>query len=149
MKAYRLEPTEHEVQCAFIERVRLFEHSYPALKLLIAVPNGGLRHPRTAARLKAEGVRAGVPDILWPYACGKYHGLALEFKRTQGDHLRPEQRAYLSLLGMFGWRWERVWDHERAWEIVLDYLSGEKATTIGEKAVLRAIIEELRQGYRL
>ena len=31
--------------------------------LLYAVPNGGYRNAREAARFKAEGVRSGVPDL--------------------------------------------------------------------------------------
>ena len=51
------------------------------------VPNGGQRHPAVAKKLKAEGVKAGVPDVLVFEECrGGYmdrtfcDGLALELK---------------------------------------------------------------------
>lgn len=34
--------------------------------VMYAIPNGGRRDAITGARLKAEGVLAGVPDIFWP-----------------------------------------------------------------------------------
>lgn len=54
------------------------KHEHPELALMFAVPNGGHRHPVVAAKLKAQGVKAGVtgrpaevrvpnPVILAPY----------------------------------------------------------------------------------
>ena len=34
------------------------------------IPGGGSRHPAEAARLKAQGVKAGVPDLCIPVARG-------------------------------------------------------------------------------
>lgn len=61
---------------------------YPQLKWLYHIPNGGLRDIRTAANLKAEGVKAGVPDICLPYSAPMtpsesdawYHGCYIELK---------------------------------------------------------------------
>ena len=44
-------PSEHEEQCAFVSA---FRKAYPSVRI-IAIPNGGWRDIRTAARLKAEG----------------------------------------------------------------------------------------------
>lgn len=44
------------------------------------IPNGGKRDSTTAKMLKAEGVKAGVPDICLPVARGKYHGMYIEMK---------------------------------------------------------------------
>lgn len=53
---------EHELQVA---SVRWFRLQYPEYApLLFAVPNGGARDKREGARLKAEGVTAGVADLL-------------------------------------------------------------------------------------
>jgi hypothetical protein len=46
-----------------------------------AVPNGGWRFKRTAAKLKATGVRPGVPDIVI-LVRGRFHGV--ELKRENG-----------------------------------------------------------------
>ncbi len=55
-------PTEHEEQVALFQWAE--RSGIPELELMTAIPNGGYRHPATAAHLKAEGVQAGYPDIL-------------------------------------------------------------------------------------
>lgn len=72
-------------------------------------PNGGSRHPGEARRLKAMGVKRGVPDVLIfdPPPNGIAHGAALEIKRS-GDGgrkgvLTPEQREWLDALKERGW----------------------------------------------
>ena len=52
----------------------------PELQLLFHVPNGGSRNKAEAANLKRQGVRPGVPDLCFPVARGKYHGLYIELK---------------------------------------------------------------------
>jgi len=52
------------------------------------VPNGEARSPKTGARLKRQGVRAGEPDyvLLW-----KGRAIGLELK-AEGGRQSPEQR---------------------------------------------------------
>ena len=53
---------EHNLQCAC---VKWFAYQHPELQgLLFAVPNGGARSKATAGKLKAEGVVAGVSDLI-------------------------------------------------------------------------------------
>jgi hypothetical protein len=57
----RSEP-EHNLQ---VDCVQWFSLQYPSLRgRLFAVPNGGHRSKTEAARLKAEGVVAGVSDLI-------------------------------------------------------------------------------------
>ena len=59
------------------------ELRYPELFVLIYhVPNGGHRHKAVAAKLKGQGVKAGVPDLVVPMARGGFFGLYIEFKAT-------------------------------------------------------------------
>lgn len=88
-------PTESEEQQALFEWAKFAECQYPSLKWLHAIPNGGLRHKATAARLKAEGVKAGVPDIDLPVAKGGYHGLRIEMKRRYGGRTSEDQDEWL------------------------------------------------------
>ena len=87
---------EHRLQCAC---VRWFRLQYPQLsRLLFAVPNGGARDAVTGARLKDEGVVAGVADLilLTPSADGSAHALCLELKTASGrqsDSQREFQAA--------------------------------------------------------
>jgi len=49
-------------------------------------------------RIKAEGVKAGVPDIFLPVSVGIWSGLFVEMKRTKGGRLTDEQRDFLNSL---------------------------------------------------
>jgi hypothetical protein len=53
------------------------------------VPNGEFRFPKTAARLKAQGVRPGAPDLV-VLSSGIFYGL--ELKRDSG-RLADSQRS--------------------------------------------------------
>jgi hypothetical protein len=73
----------------------------PELALFHAIPNGGLRDKRTAAMLKAEGVKRGIPDTFLPLPCWGivspggvmnsperrilYAGLYIEMKRPKSE----------------------------------------------------------------
>ncbi len=74
-------PTESAEQIALFNWSRLVTGKYPALRLLLAIPNGGKRARITAGRLQREGVRRGVPDLCLPVPSGPYCGLWIELKR--------------------------------------------------------------------
>ncbi len=73
---------EHRVQVAC---VRWFRLKYPHLSpRLFAVPNGGRRDGVTGARLKEEGVLAGVADLILLVPNAGYHALLIEMKTPKG-----------------------------------------------------------------
>ena len=76
----RVEVTEHAEQVAVFEWSAYQRKKYPELDLLIAIPNGGKRHIGTAMKLKAEGVKPGVPDILLPVSRHGFNALWIELK---------------------------------------------------------------------
>lgn len=59
------------------------EHNGPTtLKdFLFAVPNGGNRNSKEAAKLKREGVKAGVSDLVLAIPLNGRHGLFMELKQ--------------------------------------------------------------------
>ena len=58
---------------------------YPKLKgRLFAVPNGGRRDAVTAAKLKAEGVIAGIADLILLKSNRDYGALLIEMKTPVG-----------------------------------------------------------------
>ena len=69
------------------EQALLFEWAsyHPTLRCMFAIANGGNRNHREAARLKKQGVKAGVYDIFLPIPMGEYHGLFIELKRRKKD----------------------------------------------------------------
>lgn len=57
---------------------------YRIADYLFAIPNGGKRNAREAARLKRMGVKAGVSDLFLPIPRGPAHGLWIELKAGKG-----------------------------------------------------------------
>lgn len=72
--------SEHDHQKALFRWAEIKTKEYPCLALMFAVPNGGLRNPGVAKKLKAEGVKAGVPDVCLPVARAGYFGMWIELK---------------------------------------------------------------------
>lgn len=77
--------TEHVEQREFVS---WFRKTYPAIRIL-AIPNGSQRSRTTGARLKAEGVVAGVPDLLIPA-----WNLWIEMKRADGGAVSAVQKDW-------------------------------------------------------
>lgn len=77
--------TEHVEQREFVS---WFRKTYPAIRIL-AIPNGSQRSRTTGARLKAEGVVAGVPDLLVPA-----WNLWIEMKRADGGAVSAVQKDW-------------------------------------------------------
>lgn len=78
--------SEHSHQTALFAWAALSMGKYPQLRWMFAIPNGGLRDMRTAVNLKAEGVKAGVPDVMLPCASAsefkvRYAGCFIEMKK--------------------------------------------------------------------
>lgn len=65
-------------------------------QLLFAIPNGGQRNVIVAAKLKAEGVRAGVPDLFLAVARHGFHGLFIEMKKPKGGIVSDKQDVMLN-----------------------------------------------------
>lgn len=73
---------ESNEQKAVIKWARLAQREYPCLKWLHCSLSGvKLRSAQEGARLKAEGMVAGISDIYLPYPNGKYAGLYIEMKK--------------------------------------------------------------------
>lgn len=85
---------EHRIQCACI---KLFRYLYPHY-IIYAIPNGGQRNAIVAAKLKAEGVLAGIPDIHIPMARNGYHSLYIEMKNGNKGTISDKQKDMIEKL---------------------------------------------------
>ncbi len=100
------------------------------LKLAFHIPNGGTRNRAEAGKLKAMGVKAGVPDIFLPVARGAYHGCFIELKRP-ADRGRSvgivsdKQLEWLRALQDQGYYVAVCYGWEDAYEKMLWYLKNE------------------------
>lgn len=115
--------SEHDEQKALISWARASEGRWPELALLYAVPNGGLRHPATAGRLRAEGVRPGVPDLCLPVQRGGHAGLYVELKASKG-RTSAQQDWWLAELRRQGYCVAVCYGAEEAQQLIEAYLKG-------------------------
>jgi hypothetical protein len=110
-KKPRREP-ERAMQVNLFTWAKMASGADPRLKLLFAVPNGGKRDYVTAARMQAEGVKPGVPDIFLPVAAHGHHGVFIELKAGKNkpsDHqtewlLALEKGGYVSAVVYDDWQ---------------------------------------------
>jgi hypothetical protein len=122
-----LKHLEHDLQCVVIECIDIICRAR-APHLLVnghapvfAVPNGGHRHIATAAKLKAEGVRRGVPDLIVPIPSTTHCGLVVEMKSPTG-RVSKDQQEWLDIMSVYGWRTVVARTHKEAIEAMLEQL---------------------------
>ena len=117
-------PLEGAEQRALFAWAKLNERKYPELALLHAIPNGGKRNPREAANLKAQGVKAGVPDICLPVKRGDCGSLYIELKRRQGGRPTQAQLEWMEALKAQGNAVALCYGADAAMVEILRYLEG-------------------------
>lgn len=125
-------PTEHDEQVALFEWAAANEAKHPELACMFHVPNGELRHPAVAARLRASGVKAGVPDIFLAVPRGGanggkvHHGLFIELKRAGKEgRATDEQQDWIARLRSYGYVAVIAHGCTEAINIIQSYLSQE------------------------
>lgn len=114
-------PTEHEEQVTLFTWFRM---RYAGM-LMYAIPNGGARSSITGARLRDEGVLAGVPDIFLPCPSGGKHGLYIEMKRQKGGRVSAPQKAVMQALRMQGYEVAVCHGWQEARDCIEQYLARE------------------------
>lgn len=88
------EATELAIQSSFFAWVVLFEPKYPELSLCFATLNGVKLPIGLAVKVKRQGMRRGVPDIIFLCKRGDKSGIVAEFKTTKGL-ISEEQKTFL------------------------------------------------------
>jgi hypothetical protein len=125
--------SEHDEQAAFIRWAEASRGKHPALHFLFAIPNGGHRHKATAGKLKAEGVRAGIPDLFLAYPVvgmeQYFGGLFIEMK-TQTGRLSTKQKHWTEQLAEVGYAVAVCHGTEQAIKATRQYLAGEMPTGV-------------------
>jgi hypothetical protein len=116
--------TEHEEQVALMRVVEMHQGRWPELGMLFAIPNGSERNVIVGRKLKAEGVKKGVPDLCLCLPRGGYHGLFIELKRQKKSRISPEQVQWIAALRGQGYRAEICLGAAAAWEVIQEYVRG-------------------------
>lgn len=113
---------EHRLQAACIQWFRI---RYPRMRHnLFAVPNGGRRDAATASRLKAEGVLAGVADLIL-LKPNRYYGALLIEMKTPAGRQQASQRQWQDLITADGYKYIVVRTIEEFIQQVKLYLNDE------------------------
>ena len=120
----RSEATE---QVRVINWSRAYAADFPELKLLFHIPNGGSRNRLEAQNLKAQGVKAGVPDLCLPVPMGHFHGLYIEMKYGK-NKTTDKQEWWLDQLAAQGYDTAVCYGADEAMDTIAGYLGIEKET---------------------
>jgi len=117
-------PTESEIQQSVM---RWWAMAHRGLgvrheRLLMAFPMQGQRSPRNGARMKAEGMRAGLPDM---FLAVQMHnpGLWIELKRPRPRGVvSPEQAEFLMSVKMQGYSAQVCYGFDECVKAITEYL---------------------------
>jgi len=114
---------ESEIQKACVKWFRL---QYAKLRpLLFSVPNGGQRDIRVAQSMKAEGIVAGVADILFLYPAHGFHALCIEFKTSKG-HQSDAQVEWQKAVESVGYKYVVIRNFDQFYLLIRFWLGEDK-----------------------
>lgn len=124
---------EHDEQVALFYWAELNKSKIPALELLMAIPNGAYYggHWSTAKKMKDEGVKKGVPDVLLPVPMTYVNegqvtdmkaGLWIEMKAGKNKP-SDEQNWWIEQLEEMGYRVEVCYSSQEAIDVINEYLN--------------------------
>ena len=129
------QPTENQIQATVIQWRDRMTPQHPELRWLFAIPNGEKRDPIVGAKLKAQGVVRGVPDLCLPVPTREYdsdfrmitgyYGLFIEVKTLIGK-LKDEQAEWRDYLRLAGYRAEVCRGVDATLDTICEYLSIER-----------------------
>jgi hypothetical protein len=104
---------ERAIQCAIVKALR--KYAKPTQCFWYAIPNGGKRDVITAARLKAEGVVPGTPDMgfVLPFGQAGF----IEFKADNGRQSESQTQVETTITHL-GARYEVAHSVDEAWAIL-------------------------------
>lgn len=120
--------SEHAHQTALFAFFRTHRELYPETKWLFAIPSGGHRSKSQAAILKAEGLKAGIPDMCLAIRRGTWPCLWIELKIPAKDGKREgrvsdEQKMWLGHFKSQGMATMVCYGWEHAKDIIIQYLN--------------------------
>lgn len=140
---YAQTPTEHAQQVALFMWAALPDTrlKYPGIDYMFAIPNGGSRGDTEKSRaiqggrMKAEGVKVGVPDICIPLKYqahgNSYHAMYIEMKRPQSENKKKgapseEQLEWIKILQRQGYIVGIAYSYYEAKQLAEWYMKGTK-----------------------
>lgn len=119
----RLIPSESDEQKAFMQWLRYFHAKIADVTAYI--PNEGKRSWIGGKMLKKMGMSKGFPDVAVLYPNKQYHGLFIEFKRSDQKNRQKKwsQDNWMYNLNQNGYLAVYCYSAEEAIKITTEYLS--------------------------
>lgn len=120
--------SEDSQQIALFMWAALNIDKYPDLKFMFAVPNGMFTpYKQVAGKMRAMGMKRGVPDIMLPVKRGEWSGLFIELKRKKTEKQAAgktsnEQNEWIGYLQNQGYGVAVCYGFEQSRDMVLQYL---------------------------
>ena len=121
--------TEDALQSALLNELAItIRPTFPQIDLIYHIPNGGSRgsNQREAqingARMKALGVKRGVPDLCLPIPMQGYGSLYIEMKKPKDGALSVDQKPRIKMLTEMGNMCAIIDDWRVGVQLVYDYL---------------------------
>ncbi|MCG8381827.1 MAG: VRR-NUC domain-containing protein [Gammaproteobacteria bacterium] len=125
-KPNHIEDTHQQYIFDFMDMAYFRYHDGTLMKVtdfLFAIPNGGKRDAREAARLKRQGVKAGVSDMFLPVPMHDRFGLWIELKVGKGKP-SEDQEKWINRMVEVGYLAMVIWGWKSAVEAIDAYLGG-------------------------
>lgn len=126
--------SESSQQKALFAWAALNVGTYPALKFMFAVPNGFFSDAAQKAKMKAEGLRSGVPDIFLPcafydrkeqYYAGCFIELKIEkYRNSRNGGCSEEQMDFIEFASDQGYYCRVCYNWIEAKDVLIAYLTG-------------------------
>lgn len=95
---------------------------------MFAIPNEGKRSKVLGAKMRAQGLRSGVPDIFLALPMHGRPGLFIEMKKQKGGVVSDNQEKWISRLKLAGYVVEVCKGAEEAKKVITNYLRGRYET---------------------
>ena len=116
--------SEHDHQVLLFRWADAMGFRLPELSEMFAVPNGARTSMRTAKKLKAEGLKKGIEDIILLVPRAGFHGLLIELKKADGvaSDVSPDQRSWHDVHRARGYCVDVCFGWERARDSLMFYL---------------------------
>lgn len=123
----KMKTTERAEQVAVFQWIDASIGKYPALKNAFHPANGGKRHIGVARKMKAEGVKRGVPDIILLYPSKGFHGLVIEMK-IKGNYPTLDQKEWMCRLVKANYKVALCYSADEAIAVLENYLRNKDRT---------------------
>lgn len=115
--------TESAEQIALLRWASLTSHNGRKIgSLLFAIPNEGSRSPQHGARMKAQGLRSGVPDLMLAWPTDSSPGLFIEMKSKKG-RISENQEKWIGRLQAAGYQVAVCYGADEAIKTIERYLA--------------------------